>query len=306
MKLQSLLTYFAACLSSLVLVGVKPTPKTYHVYFLGGQSNMDGLGHVSDLPDALQQPVPDTVIFHGNSSPDNTAIDGNGIWTRLRPGHGAGFTSNGVANQYSGNFGPELTFAARLKEQKPTANIALIKYSRGGTSLDCGAAQEFGCWDPDFRGENGVNQYDHFLATLRHAFATSDIDGDGVEDKLVPAGIVWMQGESDASFTQAIALGYEENLKRLMDLMRAALQVDDLPVVIGRISDSGQDDDGIVWTHGDLIREAQAAFVKQDARAALVTATDAYGYSDLFHYDSAGYLDLGWQFAEAMLTLEQP
>ena len=34
-----------------------------------------------------------------------------------------------------------------------------------------------------------MNQYDHFLATVRHATAVQDIDGDGELDTLVPAGV---------------------------------------------------------------------------------------------------------------------
>jgi iduronate 2-sulfatase len=150
-----------------------------------------------------------------------------------------------------------------------------------------------------------VNQYDHCLATLRTAFAARDVDGDGSEDRLVPAGILWMQGESDAYHTPEIAAAYEANLKRLMDLLRAALRTDDLPVVIGRISDSGRDDDGVVWTHGEVVRAGQAAFVKKDGHAALVTSTDDYAYSDPWHYDTAGFLDLGKQFAEAAVGLHR-
>ena len=92
-----------------------------------------------------------------------------------------------------------------------------------------------------------------------------------------------------------------------MDLIRAAFRVDDLPVAIGRISDSGQDDtDGMIWDFGEAVRAAQAAFVENDARAALVTSTDNYGYSDPYHYDTAGYLDLGKRFAEALHSLENP
>ena len=53
-----------------------------------------------------------------------------------------------------------------------------------------------------------------------------------------------------------------------------------------------------------FVREAQAAFVEKDARAALVTSTDDYGYSDPYHYDTAGYIDLGRQFADALHELE--
>ena len=277
---------------------------TFQLYYLGGQSNMDGYGFVNELPSALQGPVEGVMIFHGNTSPDGAQIDGRGLWAELRAGHGVGFTCDGSTNTYSDRFGVELTFARRLLELQGDAHIALIKYSRGGTSIDAAAAGGFGCWDPDYNTGNGVNQYDHFLATVRHALAVDDIDQDGEPDVLVPAGIVWMQGESDAN-AEDVARRYESNLKRLMELIRAAFRVDDLPVVIGRISDSGQDDDGNVWDFGPIVRQAQARFVRNDGYAALVTTTDGYAYSDKWHYDTAGYIDLGEQFAQAFCTAGQ-
>lgn len=278
------------------------------VFYLGGQSNMDGYGRTNQLPEELNSEVKDVFIFHGNTSKDAQPVDGRGIWAKLKPGHGVQFKSDGKNNKLSDRFGVELTFARTLKKAMPDQKIAIIKYSRGGTSIDEDAAGGFGCWEPDFeqgQGETkGVNQYDHFLATVRNATSTTDIDGDGEADRLVPAGIVWMQGESDGAHGKEIADRYEANLKRLMDLIRAAFRTDDLPVVIGRISDSGRDDkDGVVWDHGTQVRAAQAAFVNDDVSAALVTSTDKYGYSDPWHYDSAGYIDLGRQFAEAMLKL---
>ena len=71
---------------------------------------------------------------------------------------------------------------------------------------------------------------------------------------------------------------------------------DEIRVAIGRITDWE------VWTHGETVRAAQAAFVKKDPNAALVTSTDEYGNSDKWHYDTAGYLDLGKKFAEALLA----
>ena len=293
-----------ALLAASVLAHAAAAQTTYKLYFLGGQSNMDGYGYVSDLPEDLRAPMPGAVIFHGNPAPDDSLTGGKGTWAPLRPGHGVGFSSDGAGNTYSERFGVELTFAQQLRELDPQANIAIVKYSRGGTSIDADAAGRFGCWDPDYGGREGVNQYDHFLATVRNAVAVSDVDGDGMPDELVPAGIVWMQGESDAAYTAEIAFRYRENLERLMNLIRAAFHMDDLPIVIGRISDSGQDDDGKVWGYGDVVRGAQAAFVEQDAAAALVTSTDEYAYSDPWHYDSRGYVDLGRRFAEAMAGLE--
>ena len=130
-----------------------------------------------------------------------------------------------------------------------------------------------------------------------------DIDNDGENDILEPAGILWMQGESDASWTDSTAMHYQSNLKRLMDLIRAAFWTDDLPVVIGRISDSGRATTGIVWPFGDIVRKAQYDFTADDPCAALVISTDEYDYSDPWHYDTAGYIDLGTRFAQSMMTL---
>lgn len=309
MKIRKLQSIIFLCVALLSLLTTPAVAKEYLLYYLGGQSNMEGFGPVSELPEDLQEPVSNVWIFHGNKSPDGAAVDGRGVWSQLRPGHGFGFRSDGKKPTYSDLFGVELTFARRIQKLHPNANIALIKYAKLGTSIDCQAARQFGCWEPDFRGGKGegrgVNQYDHFLATIRNAFAARDIDGDGEEDMLTPAGIVWMQGESDSNFSEEVAKRYEANLKRLMDLIRAALGSKDLPVAIGRITDSGRDTGLLVWPFGETVRAAQASFVESDERAALVTTTDNYKYSDVYHYDSAGYIDLGAQFAEAISRLNK-
>ncbi|MEE9167470.1 MAG: sialate O-acetylesterase [Candidatus Neomarinimicrobiota bacterium] len=304
MKVTQLLVHFI--LFALFLCYHDLEAKVFKLYFLGGQSNMDGYGYVSDLPEELTDPFKRVMIYHGNTAPDGSQTDGNGVWRKLRPGHGAGLASDGKTNTYSDRFGVELTFARQILELQPNEHIAIIKYSRGGTSIDTAAAGDYGCWEPDYDKGNGVNQYDHFLATVRNAFSVLDIDDDGEADMLLPSGIVWMQGESDAAYSEEIALRYESSLRRLMDLIRAALRADDLPVAVGRISDSGQKQDGKVWDYGEVVRKAQANFVATDGHAALVTSTDEYKYSDPWHYDSEGYLDLGRQFADAIFRVSTP
>ncbi len=300
---------FFACLI-IVFVAPRVHAKDYWLYYLGGQSNMDGFGYTKELSDADYQGIEKVRIFHGTEGLDGQPVAGMGLWTALQPGHGYGFHSDGQVNQYSDRFGVELSFAKRISELYPDRPIAILKYSRGGTSIDQRAAGGFGCWEPDFAGGEGagagINQYDHFLAAVRNAYqSTGDIDGDGEADRLIPAGILWMQGESDAVYGEEVANSYQGNLKRLMDLIRASLRTDDLPVAIGRISDSGRQQEKLVWTFGEIVRQAQADFVKSDAAAALVTSTDEYGYSDPWHYDSAGYLDLGKQFADALKSLDK-
>ena len=275
------------------------TAKDYHLYYLGGQSNMDGYGKVGELPEELKVGVPGVRIFHGNMGLDGKPPAGQGKWSALKPGHGRSFGSDGKKNKYSDRFGAELTFASRLKEIYPDRNLALIKYSRGGTSISAkaSAAKRFGCWALDWEGGTGsgkgINQYDHFLATLKQARAVEDIDGDGEKDRLIPSGIVWMQGESDAQQKEVADL-YEANLTGLMGRLAKDLGDEKQRVVIGRITNWK------VWKFGSTVRAAQAAFVKKHPNAALVTSTDDYGNSDPWHYDTAGYLDIGGKFADAM------
>ncbi|MBC2606453.1 sialate O-acetylesterase [Pelagicoccus albus] len=274
--------------------------KDFQVYLLAGQSNMEGYGYVNELPPEYADFGNGAYIFHGNIGEDGEARDGRGLWAPLEAGHGTGFSSDGQANVLGERFGPELGFAKKLQAEASDTPVAIIKYARGGTTLDYSFGEKSGNWSVS---NLGVNQYDHCLQTIRNAFSAADIDGDGETDRLIPAGIVWMQGESDGHRLDA-SYRYEENLAEIVSLFRAALRVDDLPVVIGRISDSGQSESGRVWEFGNVIRAQQAAYCESDPMAALVTSTDTYGYSDKWHYDSEGFMDLGEQFAAAMLSLQ--
>ncbi|MFK7798509.1 MAG: sialate O-acetylesterase [Aureispira sp.] len=288
-----------------LIASCQPTQKdTVKVFILAGQSNMVGLGNNSALPSAWnwKEDFKKVWIYQGNPVVDGRANGGVGKWAVMQPGHGAGFASNGQQNYLSSRFGPELSFAQRLTELYPNEKIALIKYAQGGTSIDSMAAGQYGCWEPDY---SVVNQYDNFLTTIKGALGSWDIDDDGKEDILVPAGIVWMQGESDAAFTEAIAGRYCSHLQRLMTLMRTHLQDDTLPIVIGKISDSYQDQGRPVWKHGELVQYAQEKYVMLDQHAEIVRNTASYNYLDPWHYDSMGYVDLGKAFAEAIYLLQK-
>jgi len=279
------------------------TVNSYKLYYLGGQSNMEGFGFSDKLREDVARPSPDVMIFTGQMALDNETHGGIGIWETLQPGHGTGFKTDGESNQLSNRFGPELLFGQTIAKHMPASRIAIIKYALGGSGLAEGVG--YGNWHPDFSDGAGINQYDHALTTLRNALAHTDIDGDGVSDRLIPTGIVWMQGEADAYDSQAAADDYRVNIERLMDLLRAALRVDDLPIVIGKITDSGMSEDGTVMDYIETVQRAQQDFVTSDDCAAYVTVTDDLAYlDDGWHYDTDGFMRLGTAFAEAMRELE--
>jgi hypothetical protein len=285
------------------LLLAQPKKDTIRVFYLGGQSNMEGFGYVKGLPDSLSKKFKNVFIYHGNPVGDNDKSGGLGKWDVLQAGHGTGFSSDGISNKLSDRFGIELSFAKKLQELYPNQKLAFIKYARNGSSIDSIGTSSFGAWEPDFNGGKGKNQYDYFLKTVNNAMAVKDINGDGTEDVLIPSGIIWMQGESDADKTEQIANQYYANLKRLMELMRAAFRNNDLPVVIGKISDSGDDTDGKVWGFGELVQYGQEKFAATQSKASIVRTTSSYKYSDKYHYDNEGFIDLGKQFANAIFLL---
>ena len=263
---------------------------------------MSGFGFNKDLKDELRKPMKDVYIFHGNPGSDEEEDGGLGIWENLRPGHGINFESDNSEYRLSERFGVELSFAKKLKELYPNDKIAIIKYARNGSSLDSASARQWGSWEVDYVGKNGINQFDHFLATVKNAYEDTDLDNDGVKDKLIPSGIIWMQGESDA-YQEKAALSYYDNLSKLMNLISVTFRVDDLPVVIGKISDSGDNAKGKVWKYGELVQHAQEKYALEKDNVSIIRSTKYYDYTDPYHYMSKDYLDLGEKFAEAIYKL---
>ena len=292
-----------AMVALLFSAGTGGEAKTYKLYFLGGQSNMVGYGYVAELPGSMIHSVDRVMIFEGSPAPDGDRRGGAGLWAPLQPGYGFGFETDDEYLVLSDRFGPELSFGHALASKLPGESIALVKYARGGSGLAPGVG--LGSWHPSDKNGHGINQFDHALRTLQNAFSARDIDGDGIRDRLVPAGIIWMQGESDANNSLAAAEAYQRNLTDLARSLRVALDVDNLPIVIGKITDSGMADDGSVMDYIAAVQESQARFVASDGCAELVNITDDLNHSDdAWHYDTEGFLELGKAFAEAVIRLE--
>jgi hypothetical protein len=270
---------------------------TYRLYLLAGQSNMEGYGDVGELAEGERGPVPGAVIYHPASAPDDDAFTPRASWQPLAPGFGSAYPPDGVTE---GQFGPELGLGRALAETGP---VALVKYARGGTALMHGVSG-YGSWDPDYREGEGTNQFDHAVAALKAAMRAPDVDGDGTTDRLVPSGIVWMQGEADAYDNPDAAAKYQANLEQVVFGFRTVMGADNMPVVIGRIVDSRPPGGAPVMTYAAEVQEAQARFAAADPCVTLVTVLPTSAeLSDGWHYGARNQLELGRAFAKALEEL---
>lgn len=304
--MRNFILIFVLTLAACVAPVETPEPggKTYHVYFLSGQSNMEGYGSIDDLPEDLKQTQDAFPIYMGNIGYDHERGGGLGLWATLQPGFGKEFRSNGKTNRLSKFFGPEISFALEMKHLHPDQNIAIIKYAKSGAGIAPGASHG-GNYLPDYRGVNGLNQYDFAVETIRGALSALDIDGDGKQDQLIPAGIAWMQGEADAQ-SAATAQAYYLNLHTVIHHFRYELKSPTLPVVIGKITDSLMNDGGPMMPHIDTVHAAQRRFVETDYCAIYMTQTDGYEHStDQWHYTADAYVEMGRAFAQALSSRTQ-
>lgn len=247
---------------------------TYDLYLLAGQSNMDGRGKAKDLTEAQRQPMADAIIYYRNPP---ASTDG---WKPLGPGYS-------IAPGYKGKlpsatFGPELGFAAAMLKARPGRPLALIKGSKGGTSL----AKD---WKPGAKGQPETQGpcYRNFIETVKRAQDALKARGDA----FVIRGLLWHQGESDASAPAGV---YEKELTTLIARLREDLGTPELPVVVGEVYDNGK---------RDRVREAQKKVAGAVPHVAFASAADLKTWDNGTHFDAPSQLTLGERFGAAMLTL---
>ncbi|MCM2370122.1 sialate O-acetylesterase [Aporhodopirellula aestuarii] len=246
----------------------------YDVYLLAGQSNMDGRGAASELT-AQQSATSDTAIIFYRNPPYSS--DG---WKRLEPGYSVPPKFKGELP--SSKFGPEIGFASAMSEAHPDRQIALIKGSKGGTSLRKD-------WAPGEKGkpETQGPRYRDFLETIQQA--TSQLTDEGHTYQL--RGMLWHQGESDSKSSEKT---YRERLESLISRIREDTGVADLPVVVGEVFDNGK---------RDSVRAAIKTVGTSGPNLGLVSSNGTTTWDDGTHFDAKSQWLLGQRFAQAMLRL---
>jgi hypothetical protein len=248
------------------------------VFLMGGQSNMNGRADASELPTSLQNTQSDVDLYwHRTQASSNVGHVTEDVWTSLAPGTGHG-TSSTV---YAKEFGPEVTFGRTLADANLAKNIGLIKYSHGGTNL-------YSDW------ASGGTYYNTFIDTVTLGLQAITARG----DTYTIQGMLWQQGESD---TGAESSQYQTNLTSLVSRIRADVGVNNLPFVIGGLSDSQSSSVNTIGSGYYNVRQAQEAVAMNDSNVYFLD-TDGFEVrpGDAIHFGVDGQQDIGTGAAELL------
>lgn len=226
---------------------------------LAGQSNMMGQGNSAELAPAYRRP------------PRNVTFYFNGYKTPL--------------NRFK-HFGPEIGFAYELARHFPNDEIKLIKFAVGGTSLFAWAPN----WNPNkanlTKNASAGPLFKKLLKTTRIQFN---------EDNSELAGILWMQGEADASHAGA-AKQYAGGLSRFVKTLRRELHSPNTMFIMGSINPPLK-----FFPYTPMVRKAQKIAASQIRNLRLISTDDLEKRNDHLHYNTKGQLELGKRFARAFI-----
>ena len=254
-----LLTVFATVCSAQINKGLP-----VKVFILGGQSNMDGVGHTDELPENYKTPPVNVITW------DNIKKK----WVPL------GADSFAVRRQ---KFGPELAFSHILAEKYPNYTIAIVKTSAGGTKL-------WKHWLP------GQPMYNSFFRNIDNSLKALKAEGLNYEI----TGMLWMQGESDAE-TMEYASVYAQNLKVFFESVRLKTEKPKLPIVMGRISIGLLRKTPWVFDFAKVVQEQQDMVAKADKNVFIINTDKLKTWKDNTHFNTKSQLWLGKKMGKLMI-----
>lgn len=248
------------------------------VFLFAGQSNMVGADahadRIDEFPDFRGAGTPQTDVLYSYILGNGDQVSGG--WGPLQPLE---------------SFGPEITFARRVRQQIQSP-IAIIKSAVGGTTVAFD-------WNPD-APEKGQKLYPRTLRLIRESL--QELDNRGLRYRL--EGVMWHQGENDM-LDRNLYKQYAEGLTKLISQLRLDLNAPQLKWYIAEVSEKG------IWgmdhrSNLGILYEQQQQVLKADPLLRWVPtshlAFEVMGSGQPhYHYGTQGQLQMGEAFAEAYL-----
>ena len=241
------------------------------LFVLAGQRNMEGedsfVSEIAGQPnyEALAVEQPDVSFRYSLGGGVKASPD----WQPLGP------------VDFLGNFGPELSFGARLRKSVDRKDgLAIIKFTHSGAQGPD--------WFPKGSAESHRDLYPKLIRFVRDAQA--DLKRQGYSTSL--DGVFWHTGENDTYFGP-----YAQNnatwLKQLIDQTRADLNQPDLAWFIFQQHQKSP------WRNIDKVNEALNEMARTDPHVIIIPTSDLpHGR---LHFETEGTLMLGDAMADAYL-----
>jgi hypothetical protein len=276
------LACFVILLALVAIVAEQPAAaadNVTRVFIFAGQSNMTG----SDSKESLVDNHPP---FKGAAAPQKDILFSYNV--------GADKKSDGwvAMAPVNGVFGPEMTFARKLKAHVKYP-IAIIKDSWGGTTL----VNDWNPAGPDNRKKLYARLIKQVSGRLK------DLDAKGIKYRI--EAMMWHQGENDM-FNKEGIVTYEKNLRNFVAHIRKDFKSPKLPFFVGEISNKG------VWGMDNRHRVAkicvqQLAVVKSDPNVYFVPTSHVgfkigRGVGLHYHFGTLGQLQHGEAYVDHYRT----
>ena len=180
-----------------------------------------------------------------------------------------------------GGFHSGVCLATSFADAYANANgvkVGLIPCADGGTRISQ--------WMP------GELLYDHAVMMAKLAMRTSRL-----------CGILWHQGESDCKDDESL-LAHREKLLTVMRSLRRDLEDEDLPIIVGELSENINTEK---WKVGDRPAKMNSTFYEIAEQLSPCTVVSSKGLAlkaDGIHFNSVSLREFGIRYFEAYKQLE--
>jgi hypothetical protein len=264
---------------------------TLDLIIVAGQSN--AVGFDADPAQLPADAADKSIMFWwrcGDPPPDDHDTMSNG-WTTLQPQSlGKPADKKSAPRQYgnfshaAGGFGPEIALARTLAATEHHSPAVLkAAFSGTGVRMD---------WNPTSKDADGACY--RALVDETHK-AIDAAKAKGITFRI--RALAWVQGESDANANDAPQ--YEKRLGEMIEALRTEFAAPAMIALIGVNTNFGLGKNAFM----PKIVEAQKALCSHLPHSVYVDTANST-YANSAHFDTAGILDVGRRYAEALIKLE--